>query len=186
MADETRKLGPAAEQAYDRMLTRVERALAEAELATWDTLRQEIDAAVEFEQALEELTREELDLLGAYLKRDLGHLVSFVRHTGDGLAAWLHLDLDAIEQQLLDKLLSIADKTQVDQLLLDQKLHHVRGQYISGEVALAGMLRCLQCGHMVCLTETTRLQDCHICGSVYFERITSRWPHGPEVPQADA
>ncbi|MGP4844642.1 zinc ribbon-containing protein [Marinobacter sp. 1Y8] len=166
---------------YNRMLERVETRLNSVERKSWDTLRDGIDEAIEFELELEEMTREEVDLLGAYVKRDIAHLMNFVDETGDGLSEWLRLDLTLIERQLADLLFSIADKTRLETLELDHKLHHEPGQYISGEIATAGVLRCLACGHMVCLVETSHLKPCDACSSHYFERITARWPHDPEV-----
>src|SRR5690554_7556238 len=60
---------------------------------------------------------------------------------------------------------------------LSQKLENEDvSHYISGEVATAGMFRCLNCNHMLCLTKTSHLHPCEACGSHYFERVTSRWP----------
>lgn len=178
---ERENLRPEAVQAYDRMLARIERRLAEAETRTWDGLKAEIDEAVEFEEGVERLSKDEASLLGAYLRRDLGHLVQYVNETGEGVGDWLRLDLDLVEHQLLELLLSIADKTQVDALELEQRISHSPGQYMSGEIATAGVLKCLDCGHTLCLTETTHLQPCHHCASHYFERVTGRWPAEPEI-----
>ncbi|MFE8072140.1 zinc ribbon-containing protein [Marinobacteraceae bacterium S3BR75-40.1] len=185
MQDEERKeMGPEAEKAYNRMLERVESRLADAEDQTWDTVKKEIDEAVTVEQGLARLTREEIDLLAAYLRRDLQHMVGFIKETGSGVREWLRLDLDLIEHRLAELLLGIADKTQVDTLELDQRIHHDVGQYMTGEIATAGVLRCLQCGHMVCLTDTLRLEPCHECQSHYFERVTARWPHSAETDES--
>ncbi|MDX1457542.1 MAG: zinc ribbon-containing protein [Marinobacter sp.] len=162
---------------YDRMLQRVQGGLNEAEEITLDGLTEEIGKAVEVEYALEEMTREEVDLLSAYLKRDLEHLMHFVDETGEGLAEWLQLDISLIEHQLADMLFSVADKTRLDTLELNQKLDNDdQSHYISGEVATAGMFKCLNCGHMKCLTATSHIQPCEACGSHYYERVTSRWP----------
>jgi len=174
-------LSQGAEKAYDRMLARVESRLADAERQTWDTLQQEIEEAVEFEQGVKELTREELHLLAAYLRRDLSHLVRFVNETGKGVREWLSQDLEALEHRLVDLLFSIADRTQLDTLELKQKIEHGPGQYMTGELATAGVLRCLNCGRMICLTETSRLEACHACDSHYFERVTARWPQEPDA-----
>ena len=97
--------------------------------------------------------------------------------TGEGLKEWLQLDLSLLERQLADSLLSVADRTLVDTLELQQKLDNDdAGHYISGEVATAGMFRCLNCSHMLCLTRTSHLQPCEACGSHYYERVTSHWP----------
>lgn len=162
---------------YDRMLERVQRGLAEAGDVTVNGVREEIAKAIEVEYALEEMTREETDLLGAYLTRDLGHLLHFIDETGEGLEEWLQLDISLIEHQLADMLFSIADKTQLDTLELKQKLANEDvSHYISGEVATAGMFKCLNCGHMKCLTATSHIEPCEACNSHYFERVTSRWP----------
>ncbi|WP_372964323.1 zinc ribbon-containing protein [Marinobacter sp.] len=168
-------------EAYDRMLERVQSRLHVLQETSLQTLEDEVQKAVEFEYELEEMTREEADLLGAYLTRDLEHLMQFVEETGEGLKEWLQLDISLLEQTLADRLLSVADKTLVDALELRQKLENEDvGRYISGEVATAGMFRCLNCNHMLCLTKTSHLHPCEACDSHYFERVTSRWPHKDE------
>ncbi len=168
-------------EVYDRMLERVQSRLKLTQEASLETLEQEIQSAIQFEYELEEMTREEADLLGAYLQRDLAHLMHFVEETGEGLTEWLQLDISLLEHQLADQLLSVADQTLVDTLELRQKLENDdAGHYISGEVATAGMFRCLNCSHMRCLTATSHLSPCDACGSHYYERVTSRWPRREE------
>jgi len=174
---ERNRLSGKALEAYDRMLERVQTRLREVQKTSLETLEDEIQRAAEFEYDLEEMTREEVDLLSAYLKRDLQHLMHFVDETGEGLKEWLQLDISLLEHRLAERLLSVADKTLVDTLELRQKLENDDvGHYISGEVATAGMFRCLNCSHMVCLTKTSHFHPCEACGSHYFERVTSRWP----------
>lgn len=169
-------------EAYDRILRRATDALAEAETSTWETLKEEIDQAVAFEEDVAELTREELALLRAYIQREIADL----RNEGKTLAEWLALDLSLVEGRLRDLLLSVADKTWVEQVELEQRLKHQPGQYLAGEIAAAGMLQCLNCDAMVCLVETSRIEPCHRCGNHYFRRITARWPREPEVDQPSA
>ena len=100
-----------------------------------------------------------------------------MEETGEGLGEWLQLDIALLEHTLADRLLSVADQTLVDTLELKQKLENQDvSHYISGEVATAGMFRCMNCSHMLCLTKTSHLHPCEACGSHYFERVTSRWP----------
>ena len=168
-------------EVYDRMLERVKTRLHDLEETSLQNLEEEVQRAVEFEYELEEMTREEADLLGAYLQRDLAHLMHFVDETGEGLTEWLQLDISLLEHQLAERLLSVADRTRVDTLELNQKLENDdAGHYISGEVATAGMFRCLNCSHMRCLTATSHLEPCDACGSHYYERVTSRWPKQEE------
>ncbi|MDX1588505.1 MAG: zinc ribbon-containing protein [Oleiphilaceae bacterium] len=172
MSEKPKALGPVARKTYDRMLARVEKRLGEAEARTWQRLQEEIDEAVEFEEGVKELTREELHLLAAYLRRDLSHMVRFISETGKGVREWLHQDLEQIEHRVVDLLFSIADRTRLDTLELQQRLDHGPNQYISGELATAGVLRCLDCGERLHLTGTTVLEPCHACESRYFERVT--------------
>lgn len=164
-------------EVYDRMLARVQAGLNELQEKSLQTLDEEVRKAVEVEYELDEMTREEADLLGDYLQRDLQHLLHFVDETGEGLKEWLQLDIALLEHELSDRLLSVADQTLVDTLELKQKLENQEvGHYISGEVATAGMFQCLNCNHMRCLTATSHLEPCEACGSRYYERVTSRWP----------
>lgn len=174
---ERNRLSGQALKVYDRMLERVQTRLANVEKTTLEGVRAEIANAVEMENELKEMTREEVDLLAAYLRRDLEDLMHFVDETGEGLTDWLQLDMSLLEQQLTDALFSVADKTRLDTLELNQKLaNEDASHYIAGEVATAGMFRCLNCQHMKCLTATSHIEECEACGSHYFERVTGRWP----------
>src|SRR5690554_7999819 len=51
-------------EAYDRMLERVQTRLHDLQETSLQTLEEEVQKAVEFEYELEEMTREEADLLG--------------------------------------------------------------------------------------------------------------------------
>lgn len=172
---ERHRFSAKAARIYDRMLSRVEKSLAEREVKTWETVREEIANAVAFEQGVEELTRDEVDLLAAYLERDLAHLLHHVSSEEESdVREWLQLDIALVERGLVDMLFSIADRTTLDTLELTQKLQHPADKYMAGEVATAGVLRCLECGEVKYLKETTHLEPCSACGSHYFERVTAR------------
>lgn len=170
---------------YGKVITRLEKSIAKAENQSWETLKDEVDKAVEFEQGVANLTKEEASLLSAYVKRDVSQLLHFVSETGKGLREWLRFDLDLLESKLRKTLLSIADKTTVDLDQLERRLHHDVGTYVAGEVACPGVLRCNDCGKMVCLVETTHIDSCHKCEGIYFQRVTSRWPSEPEIDSDD-
>ena len=97
-------------EVYDRMLERVQTRLHELQETSLQTLEEEVQKAIEVEYEVEEMTREEADLLGAYLQRDLEHLLHFVEETGEGLGEWLQLDIALLEHTLADRLLSVADQ----------------------------------------------------------------------------
>lgn len=169
--DNNSKLSSAA---YDKVLSRLSRDLEDSATASWDLLQEKIRDAVELEMAAEDMTREELDLLSAYLKRDLKRLGYFAHETGEGLAAWLNFDLNVLEQTLLEQLQRIADQTRIGQEELRERLDHSEDQYLAGELATAGTLACLNCGSTLVLTKTEKLSQCERCGERYFERTFSR------------
>jgi hypothetical protein len=100
-------------EAYDRILDRLRGSLDDAGLTTWESLQARIREVVELEMAAEEMTRDELDLLSAYVERDLKSLGYYAHETGEGIAAWLHFDLNVLEQTLIKRLWDLADQTRV-------------------------------------------------------------------------
>jgi len=155
---------------YNRLLERVYLSIDQVETQSWPFIKQKIEEAAELELAAREMTQEELDLLQAYLRRDLREAGSVLHKTGEGIANWLNFDLQALEYTVVEQLFSLADKTRVDQTELQQRLDHGPEDYLAGELAAAGHLRCLECGALVKLAETSVIEPCHQCDSHYFHR----------------
>lgn len=160
---------------YDRVLRRLREELASAEEESWDFLQQKIEEAVELELAAEEMTRDEMDLLSAYLKRDLKKLGYYAHETGEGIAAWLNFDLDVLEQTIASELMGLADQTRIGITELQQRLAEGEEQYRAGEIAAAGTFVCTECGESVRQTHTQRLVACQKCGSETFTRQSAPW-----------
>ena len=161
-----------APEAYDRILDRLRHTLDEASLSTWEALQDKIEEAVEIELAAEEMTRDEIDLLTAYVNRDLKHLGYFVHETGGGIAGFLRFDLNVLEQTILDRLVDLADRTRVEHELLREQLEHGEDQFVAGEITVPGTLRCLNCGHEKQLMRTKKILPCAQCGAYIFERLS--------------
>lgn len=156
---------------YDRVLLRLANDLKQNEATSWDLLQEKIRDAVELELAAEEMTRDELDLLNAYLQRDLKRLGYFVHEAGEGLAAWLKFDLNALEYTFAEQLKLIADRTRIDQEELRERLAHDEHHYMAGELATVGTLKCVACEAELVLTKTTKLVECEQCSGRLFERL---------------
>lgn len=165
-----------ASEDYDRVLLRLTKDLENTEAGSWDLLQEKIHDAVELELAAEEMTRDELDLLKAYLARDLKKLGYYANETGEGLAAWLGFDLNVLEQTLIEQLKLIADQTRIGQEALRERLDHTDEQYMAGELATVGTLECLNCGIQFNLYKTEKIKPCNDCGDVYFKRVSAPWP----------
>lgn len=169
------KLSESAPEVYERILERVYLSVEDLEQQSWPLIQEKIREAAEVELTAETMTRDELDLLQAYLKRDLADLGYYAHKTGEGIAAWLKFDLNVLEDRLKQMLKGMADKTRLDQTALQQRLEHGPEDYIAGEVATVGTLRCLSCGSLLKLEKTTIIEPCHECESRYFHRDTNLW-----------
>ncbi|MDO6565045.1 metalloendopeptidase [Amphritea sp. 1_MG-2023] len=160
---------------YDRVLDRLRQDIASAEHWSWDYLQEKIEAAVALELAAEDMTRDEMDLLSAYLKRDLKQLGYYAHETGEGVAAWLNFDLDFLEQTVATQLMDLADRTRIGITELQQRLAEGDDQYAAGDIAAPGTFSCVACGESVVHTATSRLEACPQCGSETFTRQSAPW-----------
>lgn len=158
---------------YNRLLERVYLSVEQVEEQSWPYIKKKIEEAAELELTAKEMTREELDLLQAYLQRDLREAGTLLHKTSEGIANWLNFDLQALEFAITQRLFSLADKTRVDQTELQQRLDQGPEDYLAGEVAAAGQLRCLNCGALVKLQQTAVIEPCHQCQQHYFHRNNS-------------
>lgn len=165
-----------APEAYDRILDRLRRSLDEAGETTWESLRARIQEAIELEMAAEEMTRDEMDLLNAYIERDLKQIGYYAHETGEGIAAWLNFDLNALEQTVMNRLWELADKTRIQHELLREQLSHSEQQYLAGEITLPGRLECVSCGEQQLLIKSGVIEPCSACHGVIFERLSRPWP----------
>ena len=154
---------------YERMLDRLREGAHEL---TWENLQKELDDAVEFESELEEFTRDELALLRAWVERDLKDMRRYLSAGGEGVAAWLGIDLSALSRKVSESLLSIADRSVVERERFEEDLEAARADYTEGEMAVPGRLACVHCDAEVELPELTRIEPCHRCGHRYFRRVS--------------
>lgn len=171
--DDSPSLSESAVEAYDRIVERVYRSVDDLEEHSWPFIKAKVEEAAELELAARDMTREELDLLSAYVKRDLSELGRIAHKTGESIAALLKFDLNALEQRVVDMLGLLADPARVDQVELAQRLDHGAETYLAGEVAAVGALRCLHCGQLALLAETALIEPCHQCQGRYFQREPS-------------
>lgn len=90
----------------------------------------------------------------------------WLNRTGRSLSWWL--DVDAVEDQLLDSLGHVADKTRLDWLDLMYRLQSPQGLFHQGELSPAGDLCCTQCERIIHLYVPQLLQVCVRCGNPEF------------------
>jgi len=159
------------EKAYERIINRVEKSLEKAEEVTLEELKNGVDQAIEFEEDVEELTKQEVSLLGAYLKRDLNSFTHFMGKTGKGLAEWLKFDMALLENKLQSLLQQVADKSVLEQQRLEDELdEHDEEVYASGEYVVAGTFVCTNCDEEQEFIKPGFLMSCAECGGDRFLR----------------
>lgn len=158
--------------ALERVMERLKIQLEELELNSWNQLQAMIKEAVELELAAEEMTREELDLLTAYVRRDLEAMGSHLHLAGEGIASWLNFDLNVLEQRSMELLMSLADSTRLEQAQLREQLTSVENRYLAGEVVMPGTLVCVECGVESRYLRPDLVRPCDQCGGDLFERVS--------------
>lgn len=164
-------------EAYGRILTRLEDSGNEL---SWDGLKAELDEAVRFEAEVEEFTLDELALLRAWVERDMHEFRRHLAAGGEGIASWLGIDLDVLSRSVSSALLSIADRTVLDQAHFEEDLEAARADYTSGEVIAPGLLHCVHCDGITTLTRPCVLESCHACGHRFFARGAPQ-PSRPDI-----
>lgn len=156
-------------EAYERILARLKDGGGEL---SWESFQRELDEAVAFESEFEEFTKDEAALLRAWVERDMRDFRRFLAEGGEGIAAWLGIDLNVLSRHVSEALFSIADRTTIDRERFDDDLEAARADYIAGEVAMPGRMSCVHCGTGITLDQVSRLEACHACGHRYFHRET--------------
>ncbi|MCP4043374.1 MAG: zinc ribbon-containing protein, partial [Gammaproteobacteria bacterium] len=156
--------------AYNRMLERVKSAIDHAEKDTLPRIHDRIEDAKEKAVELGELTQEEAQKIGDYLRRDLGDAAKFMTRTGSELHEWLSFDIELIEDRLRGLFEQMVDQTrmELDKLAMNAwKSEHLN----TGEITAMGTLRCTSCGKEMRFQGTGHIPPCPKCHNTSFSRI---------------
>ncbi len=157
---------------YQRLLARMEQLLESVEDRSWKAIQDRLEEAAKLELAAEDMTKDEIELLKAWVRRDIHSMATNAGSSREELKRWLQFDIELLEHRTADMLLSLADRSQLDMLELQHRLTLEDDVYVSGEVAAPGTFKCNECGHMHCMTEAGSIKPCHVCNNHYFVRIT--------------
>lgn len=157
-------------RAYHHMTERVKSLLEDAEKTTLPSLHNAIETAKSKATELEELTREEAEKIGDYLRRDLHDAGRFLAETGEDLGSWLKFDIEQVEDKLWQLFSSAADQTKLELMKLDQVAHQPL-PYQTGEVTGPGTLACTQCKQQIHFAKAGHIPPCPKCHATKFERV---------------
>lgn len=169
------------EQAYENMVERVRGFLDRAGHSV-DDLQKGLAQARETAVELGELSRNEADLVAAWVRRDLHDAGEYLERTGHELRDWLHMDLEMLEHALLDLIGRAADQTRLELLQFEEQATH-SGEYRSGEVTGPGTLECSNCGTPLRFQKAGHIPPCPKCRGTEFRR-KRRGDEAPSAPPA--
>ena len=128
-----------------------------------------IDSLKESLLSAEEHSKDELDKISDYIRRDLHEAAVHLAETGEELEQWLKFDVEQVERRTFELFLQIADKTQLE-------LQHWKEQadaldlWKTGEVTGIGTLYCTSCGHSLHFKKAGHIPPCGKCKGSEFSR----------------
>jgi hypothetical protein len=154
---------------YEEMLRRLREMMDQPDHLTRPRLHDALEAAKQQSVEQGELTREEADRIGSYLRRDLEQAAWYTASDDQDLAGWLHMDLQLIEDWLLDQFAKATDLTKIELMNFQ---HGILPPEIlsSGEVAGPGALVCSNCGETLLFEHVDIIPACPNCGAREFMR----------------
>jgi len=132
----------------------------------------QIDHALERLSEWEELTREEVDKIGDYLKRDVEDAASFIDINGKELKDWLRYDLDLIEGTFGDTFSKMVDETRETLDDFEKEASRI-GEWHTGEVVGLGTFECKGCGEVIHFHKPGRVPPCPRCQGSKYRRLTT-------------
>lgn len=171
MSEHHESLGERLAEGYHRMLERVRHRLDEFEHETAPKLQHAIDEARERATELGELTREEAERVGDYLRKDLEDAATFVSESGRELGNWLNFDWNLIERGLADLFARAVDRTRVELEQFSERAAAL-GEWHTGEVTAMGTLQCKSCGEVLHFHGPGHIPPCPKCHGTTFRRLT--------------
>lgn len=157
--------------AYHRMLERVRTAFElTGESGALPALQEKIEDAKEKAVELDELTRDEAEKIGEYLRRDLHDAAGFMADTGKELRDWLSFDLELIEARLAKVFALMVDQTRLELDRLAERARESEALH-TGEVTAMGTLRCTGCGKEMQFKKPGHIPPCPKCHGTRFSRV---------------
>ena len=118
-----------------------------------------------------DLTKDEIDQVSGYVKRDIEHAAHGLSETKDteSLSEWFKFDIELVENFALDAFLSLADKTRLELAKLGQLAE--LNTYHTGDITGPGTFVCDQCDKQIAFKSTSEIPECPACHGKTFVRL---------------
>ena len=128
-----------------------------------DELNNKIETSSKYAKAANDMTKDELALISAYVKSDLKEFSENYEESKSGPFYLM------VANSIWHGLLEITDRTKVEWVELFQDLEH-QGLYKTGDMIGLGILVCENCGYKVEYNHPTEVVNCIKCGNNGFSR----------------
>jgi len=155
---------------YETMYEHVAENLHKAKDKTGPLIHHLVEEAKEKAKEIEEVTEEDAEKLGVWLKRDLDDVISYLSETEYAVKDWLGFETSLIKNAMIRMMLEAADKTTVELLRMKENAHKPF-DYHTGEIAGFGTLICDQCGEKLHFHKAGKIPPCPKCHKTSFHRI---------------
>jgi len=152
---------------YNTMLDKLSEWTEKADETAGPMIINGVKETEEFLAELQEWSKEEIDLISRYVKRDLHDAASKMENQNKSFKEWLEFDLDQVEEKLLSVFSNMTDKTR-------QELEHLKetaNEWHTGEVTSIGTLVCTNCGKELHFHKSGRIPPCSSCSHTQFKRV---------------
>ena len=141
-------------------------AFHKSEKKTSETLHVLIDEAGELISEAEELSREQINEVSGYVKRDIDDLALFLSKTGKELRDWLGFELEQLETKVVKQLFEAVDPSTISLL----KLKEQKSIFHTGQTTGPGVLKCDACGELLHYYKAGRIPPCPKCHKTEYHR----------------
>ena len=158
-------------KAYNVMRAALKSAWQEAEGKALPSLKQAIETAEQKASDLGELSREEIQRLSDYLKRDIHEAADAMADNSKQLADWLEFDAELAESTLTGWVAQVADPTTVELELWREQAR--LGEWHTGEITGPGVLTCQSCGEQLHFKKSGHIPPCPKCHATSFKRANN-------------
>lgn len=152
---------------YNTMMDKLSEWTEKADETAGPMIINGVKEAEEFLTELHQWSKEEIDLISRYVKRDLHDAASNMEVNNKSFREWLEFDLQLVEEKLLSVFSNMADQTRLE---LDH-LKEAANEWHTGEVTSIGTLVCMNCGKELHFHKAGRIPPCPSCSHTQFKRI---------------
>lgn len=152
---------------YNTMLDKLSEWTEKADEKAGPMVINGVKEAEEFMVELKHWSKEEIDLVSRYVRRDLHDAASKMEVDNKSFQEWLEFDLHQVEDKLLAVFSNMADQTRLE---LDH-LKEMANEWHTGEVTSIGTLVCNECGKELHFHKAGRIPPCPSCHHTEFKRI---------------